>query len=67
MRLTKNEMEILCIFHAGTLAATIEALRGALSVPNQIHPRVADIESLLAKYDSMEAGTAICIAFDDVV
>ena len=65
MLLTKNEMEVLCIFHAGTLTATIEALKGALSVPNQTHPRVADIESLLAKYDSMEAGAAICIAFDD--
>jgi len=65
MRLTKNEMEVLCIFHAGTLSATIDALRGALTVPSQPHPRVADIKSLLAKYDSMEAGAAICIIFDD--
>jgi len=65
MRLTKNEMEVLCIFHAGTLTATIEALQGALSIPNQTHPRVADIESLLVKYDGMEVGAAICIAFDD--
>lgn len=66
MHLTKNEMEVLCIFHAGTLSATIEALRGALSTPHQTHHRVADIESLLAKYGKMEAGAAICIAFDDV-
>ena len=64
MLLTKNEMEVLCIFHAGTLLATIDALRGALSVPNQTHWRVADVESLLAKYDSMEVGADICIAFD---
>jgi len=25
---------------------------------------VADVESLLAKYDSMEVGADICIAFD---
>jgi len=66
MRLTKNEMEVLCIFHAGTLSATIDALRGVSSVPNQTHLRMADIEGILKKHDSMKAGSAICIAFDDV-
>ena len=64
MLLTVKEMEVLCIFHAGRLSATIDALRGAMSVPNQTHPRVADIETLLEKLSRMADGDVVCLGFD---
>ena len=64
MLLSVKEMEVLCIFHAGSLSATIDALRGAMSVPHQTHPRMADIETLLEKLPRMNDGDVACLAFE---
>jgi len=62
--LTVKEMEVLCIFYAGTLPATIDLLRGAMTTPHQTHPRVADIETLLGKLSRMVDGDVVCLAFE---
>jgi len=64
MLLTKNEMEVLCIFYAGSLSATKDALQGVLTVPGQTHPRIADIETLLEKLSRMTDGDLACLAFE---
>ena len=64
MMLTVKEMEVLCIFHAGSLFATIDALKGAVSTPHQTHPRVADIETLLEKLSRMKEGDAVYLDFE---
>ena len=62
--LTVKEMEVLCIFHAGSLSATIDALRGALSTPHQTHPRVSDVETLLGKLSRMNDGDVVYLDFE---
>jgi hypothetical protein len=64
MLLTVKEMEVLCIFHAGSRSATIDALRGAMTTPNQTHPRFADIETLLEKLSRMKEGDAVYLDFE---
>jgi len=64
--LTVKEMEVLCIFHAGTLPATIDALRGALSTPHQTHPRVSDIKALVGKLSRMTDGDVVYLDFKAV-
>ena len=63
MLLTVKEMEVLCIFHAGSLLATLEALKGSLA-GSQPHPRLADIESLIEKLSRMAVGDVACLAFE---
>ena len=65
MVLTVKEMEVLCIFHAGSLSATKEALEGA-ATGSQPHPRVADIKTLLEKLSRMVDGDMACLAFEVV-
>ena len=63
MIVTIKEMEALCIFHAGSLPATIEALQGAIS-SGTTHPRMTDITSLLEKLTQLDVGDTVCIAFE---
>ena len=63
MALTVKEMEVLCIFHAGSLSATTEALRSAAEV-GQPHARIADIKSLLEKLSRIADGDSVCLVFD---
>lgn len=63
MLLTVKEMEVLCVFHAGSLSATADALRSAAE-GSQPHPRLADIKTLLEKPSRMKDGDSVCLAFD---
>ena len=63
MVLTVKEMETLCVFHAGTLSATLATLREAAG-DTEPQPRLGDIRSLIAKLSGMEDGDAPRIAFE---
>ena len=64
MLLTVNEMEVLCVFHAGTLSATLEALRKAAADGNEKQYRMSDIKSLTKKLSGMSGGDIVFIAFE---
>jgi len=63
MRFTVKEMEALCVFHAGTLSATLEAVRIA-SAENERLVRIEDIENIIKKLSSMKDSDVAYIAFD---
>jgi len=63
VQLTVKEMETLCIFHAGSLSATLEALNGAVS-QDKPHQRMADIKSLIEKLSNMKAEDIVCLGFE---
>ena len=63
MLLTVKEMEVLCIFHAGSLPATLEALQSSLT-GSQPNPRLSDIKSLIEKLSRMTVGDVACLAFE---
>ena len=63
MLLTVKEMEVLCIFHAGSLAATLEVLQG-VSKAAPAHQRAGDIASLTEKLSQMKEGDNACLSFD---
>ena len=63
MLLSVKEMEVLCIFHAGSRTETIEALQSAAE-GGQPHPKVADIKSLLEKLLRMTDGDVVCLGFE---
>jgi hypothetical protein len=64
MRLTVKEMEVLCVFHAGTLSETLAALRHAVSVGGGPHDRTDDTKSLIEKLSRMSAGDVVYLAFE---
>ena len=63
MVLTVKEMELLCVFHAGTLSATLDLLRKAA---DQCLPpeRQADVQSVVEKLSGMKAGDVVALAFE---
>jgi len=63
MLLSVKEMEVLCVFHAGNRAATIDALKGAVE-SGQPNPKITDIKSLLEKLSRMADGDVVCLGFD---
>ena len=63
MLLTVKEMEILCIFHAGSLSATIEALQSATEGA-KAHPKLPEIKSLFRKLSRMADGDVASIGFE---
>ncbi|MDR0272417.1 MAG: transposon-transfer assisting family protein [Clostridiales bacterium] len=63
MQLTVKEMELLCIFHAGSKSATLEALQGAASA-GQADPRIANINSLVGKLSKMQENITAYITFE---
>ena len=64
MLLTVKEMEILCIFHDGTLSSTLDLLRHAETEGTGPPSRVADLNSLIEKLSKAEKGDNICLIFD---
>ena len=67
MRLTVKEMEILCIFHAGTRHATLEALRKgveAVTKSGAKQYRADDVQNLMAKLSDMRDGDIAFITFE---
>jgi len=63
MLLTVKEMEVLCIFHAGSRLATMEALQSAAESGHP-HSKVADIKTLLEKLSRIADGDSVCLAFE---
>ena len=61
--LTVKEMEVLCIFHAGSRSATMETLQSATE-SGQPHPRMTDITSLLEKLSRMVDGDVVYLNFE---
>ena len=63
MILTVQEMEALCVFHDGTLSATLKQLRAAIA-KGGLASRVHDINSLIDKLSKMRDGEVVCLAFE---
>ena len=63
MQLTVVEMQLLCLFYAESLSATLEAVRHAAKGA-QNHPTKADFESLAEKLSQMKAGDTAFLAFE---
>ena len=63
MRLTVKEMEALCVFHAGSLSGTLDALRCAEANGGVTENRMADIRNLIDKLSRMSGGDVVCLAF----
>ena len=63
MVLSVKEMELLCVFHAGTLSATLDLLRKAedqcLSLERQTH-----VHSVIEKLSGMKDGDVVALAFE---
>ncbi|MCL2392875.1 MAG: hypothetical protein FWC66_09795 [Oscillospiraceae bacterium] len=64
MFLTVKEMEVLCIFHDGTLSSTLDLLRHAEAEGTGPPSRAADINSLIEKLSNVKEGENVCITFD---
>jgi len=63
MLFTVEEMELICIFHAGTLSETLETLRGV--APGIEFPaKKAAAESAVGKLSGMSFGDTVSLAFD---
>ena len=61
MFLNPKEMELLCIFHAGTVSETLTLLRTAL---NEQHEKAALIKTVLEKLDGAKEGETVSLAFE---
>lgn len=61
MVLTVKEMQMLCVMHKGTLAATLDLLR---EVDNEPPERMAVVKSLTEKLESLKPGETVSLAFD---
>jgi len=64
MLLSVKEMETLCVFHAGTQSATLDALRFAASESGGPHDRADVTQSLINKLSRLGVGETVCLAFD---
>jgi len=64
MQLTIKEMEVLCIFHNGTLSETLDILRKAEANGTWPQTRVNDLKNLIAKLSQMKDGDNVYLAFD---
>ena len=61
MFLTVQEMTALCVFHTGTVSATLDLLRQA---DNETPERMAVIEKLVEKLSSLKDDETVSLAFD---
>jgi hypothetical protein len=64
MELTVKEMEILCIFHKGTLAGTLELLHNIEVAGSEMPERTDDVKSLVRKLSGMEKGEKVYLCFE---
>ena len=64
MLFTTNEMEVLCVFHAGTLSETLEAIKRSVAAQNYRSKRQDDIESVAEKLSAMRQGDIAFINFE---
>ena len=63
MQLTVSEMALLCVFHAGSLPATLDVLQ-SVAAKDRPHPKMAEIKSLADKLSQMKDGDNACLAFE---
>jgi hypothetical protein len=63
MQLTVAEMQLLCVFYAGNLPATLEAVQHAAKGAQNHHTK-ADFESLAEKLSQMKDGDTAFLAFE---
>ena len=61
MFFTAKEMEVICVFHAGTLSATLDLLREAENEPPE---RMALVQGVIEKLSGMKSGDTVSLAFD---
>ena len=61
MFLTKEEMTMLCVFHAGTVSETLALLKEAKNEPPE---RMAVVEKLISVLSDLKPGQAVSLAFD---
>ena len=64
MFLTVKEMEVLCIFHAGTISATLASLRKSAESKATKQYRMGDVKNLIEKLSGMKDGEAVSLAFE---
>ena len=63
MLFTIKEMEVLCVFHAGTISKTLEAIRQS-AAENTRRERLEDIKSVAEKLSAMKTGDVAFINFE---
>lgn len=63
MLLSVKEMEVLCIFHVGSLSATIATLQ-CVAESGQPIAQMDNVKSLLVKLSHMTTGDAACLVFE---
>ena len=61
MFLTVQEMTLLCTFHAGSVAETLEMLRNAEDKRPEV---MAVVKDLIVKMESLKNGERISLYFD---
>jgi hypothetical protein len=57
-------MEVLCIFHKGTLAGTLELLHNIEVAGSEMPERIDDVKSLVRKLSGMEKGDKVYLCFE---
>lgn len=63
MLFTKDEMELICVFHSGTLSETLDTLRAV--VPGiEFASKKAAAASVVKKLSEMKPGDAVALAFE---
>jgi len=61
MLFSLKEMELLCVFHSGTLSATLALLREAENEPPE---RMDIVKSVIDKLSAMKPGDTISLEFE---
>lgn len=64
MLLTPKEMELLCMFHAGSLSKTLDVLRDIAKDQKEMTDTIAKITSITDKLDGLQKGETISLAFE---
>jgi hypothetical protein len=63
MLLTVKEMELLCVFHDGTLSSTLNLLQRAEAEGKCPPERLNDLNNLNKKLSQLKDGDRVCISF----
>jgi len=61
MLFSVKEMEVLCVFHTGTVSATLGLLREADGEPPE---KMAAVKSVIEKLSAMKPGDTVSLAFE---
>jgi len=61
MLFSVKEMELLCVFHSGTLSATLDLLREAENEPPE---KMELVKGVIEKLSAMKPGDTASLAFE---